>query len=190
MRLRFLALMTLTASLGAAGSCGSGGEVLVNATTRKAAESFTATFAATFAARESALDLTALVAFLSDHGIPCERVDIENEGATAVPNGPFSIAMCYRSQGLHTLELSLYRSAQERAIKRAPTVLVACAQSPENEALSGLTMTIAEGDNFDIRAAESQMSTPESLAALNAATETVATQAQLRLGKLAFECGS
>ncbi|CAB4696804.1 MAG: hypothetical protein F2659_05155 [Actinobacteria bacterium] len=186
MRLRFLALMTLTASLGAAGSCGSGGEVLVNATTRKAAESFTATFAA----RESALDLTALVAFLSDHGIPCERVDIENEGATAVPNGPFSIAMCYRSQGLHTLELSLYRSAQERAIKRAPTVLVACAQSPENEALSGLTMTIAEGDNFDIRAAESQMSTPESLAALNAATETVATQAQLRLGKLAFECGS
>ena len=186
MRLRFLALMTLTASLGAAGSCGSGGEVLVNATTRKAAESFTATFAA----RESALDLTALVAFLSDHGIPCERVDIENEGATAVPNGPFSIAMCYRSQGLHTLELSLYRSAQERAIKRAPTVLVACAQSPENEALSGLTMTIAEGDNFDIRAAESQMSTPESLAALNAATETVATQAQLRLGKLTFECGS
>ena len=186
MRLRFLALMTLTASLGAAGSCGSGGEVLVNATTRKAAESFTATFAA----RESALDLTALVAFLSDHGIPCERVDIENEGATAVPNGPFSIAMCYRSQGLHTLELSLYRSAQDRAIKRAPTVLVACAQSPENEALSGLTMTIAEGDNFDIRAAESQMSTPESLAALNAATETVATQAQLRLGKLAFECGS
>ena len=186
MRLRFLALMTLTASLGAAGSCGSGGEVLVNATTRKAAESFTATFAA----RESALDLTALVAFLSDHGIPCDRVDIENEGATAVPNGPFVVAMCYRTQGLHTLELSLYRSAQDRAIKRSPTVLLACTQSPENEALSGLTLTIAEGDNFDIRAAESQMSTPESLSALNTATATVATQARLRLGKLTFECGS
>lgn len=186
MRLRFLALMTLTASLGAAGSCGSGGEVLVNATTRKAAGSFTATFAA----RESAANLTALVAYLSGHGIPCDRVDIENEGATAVPNGPFVIAMCYRSQGLHTLELSLYRSAQDRAIKRSPAVLVACAQSPENESLSGLTMTIAEGENFDIRAAESQMSTPESLAALNAATETVAAQAQLQLGTITFECGS
>ena len=186
MRLRFLALMALTASLGAAGSCGSGGEVLVNATIRKAAESFTATPTAL----ESADDLSALVTYLSDHGIPCDRVDIENEGATAVPNGPFVIAMCYRSQGLHTLDLSLYRSAQDRAIKRSRTVLVACAQSPENEALSGLTMTIAEGDNFDIRAAESQMSTPESLAALNAETETVATQARLRIGKLTFECGS
>jgi len=185
-RLRFLTLMTLTASLGAAGSCGSGGEVLVNATFRKS----TGPFTATPAALESADDLTALVTYLSDHGIQCDRVDIENEGATAVPNGPFVIAMCYRSQGLHTLELSLYRSAQDRATKRSPTVLVACAQSPENEALSGLTMTIAEGDNFDIRAAESQMSTPESLAALNAATATVATHAQLRLGKLTFECGS
>ncbi len=186
MRLRFLALMTLTATLVAAGGCGSGGEVLMTATTHKPAE----TLRATTAPLVSAADLTALVAYLNGHGAPCTRVDIENEGATAVPNGPFVIAMCYRTVGLPTLELSIYRSAQDRASKRSDTLLVACAQSPENEALNGLRMTIAQGDNFDIRATESVISTPASLAVLNAATETVATQAHLTLGYRTFACGS
>jgi hypothetical protein len=209
-----LAVAALVAALVASGGCGDGGEAEPTATTgvpstssvSAAATTANATVPATSALSPttsigtssswvptmplpSVASLDELVTFLADRGVVCDHVDVENEGATAVPNGPFVIAMCYRGQGGNSLELSIYRSAQDRAGKRPDTTVLPCAQSSELRALDGLVMTIAEGGNFDIRAAESQVSTPTSLAVLNSVTEGIARQTLLRLGYLSFSCG-
>lgn len=132
--------------------------------------------------------LDGLVAFLGDHGVICDHTDVENEGATAVPEGPATIAMCYPPSGGHPLELSIYRSAQECARGRPGAASLPCASLPELSALDGRTMTIAEGDNFSIRAADSRALTPSSLASLNQATEDIARRTLLQLRSARLSC--
>ncbi len=136
----------------------------------------------------SVTGLDALITFLADHGVVCDHVDVENEDATALPTGPEIIAMCYRPHGENTLELLIYRSAHDRTSNRPGTTLLPCSRSPEASALNGRIMAIAEGENFDIRAAESRVSTPTSLTALNTATENIARQTRLRPRSITFGC--
>ena len=104
------------------------------------------------------------------------------------PLGAFARAMCYRT-GRPTLELLLYHSAEDRSVKR-PQMMTAmpCAADPTLKLLDGLSLTMAEGSNFDVVTAASNALTPQTLAELNSETVRVAGEVGLHLGHATFHC--
>jgi hypothetical protein len=137
----------------------------------------------------SATGISGIAAYLAQHGTRCERLDVENEGPTASRVGPYARAMCYR-RSEPTLELLVYHSASEREIKRPEMMTMPCGTVASLRALDRRTMTFAEGENFDIRAADSGTLTPTMLDELNSATEKAAVATGLRLGHAKLVCAS
>ena len=137
----------------------------------------------------SVTDTAEAVAYLASHGVKCDRVDVENEGATESPVGAYARAMCYRT-GAETLELLVYRSSADRDLKRPEMMSLPCDTSADLKALAGAVMTLAEGENFDVRAADSDDLTRDSLALLNAATEKAARVTGQRIGHASFTCAT
>lgn len=137
----------------------------------------------TTASAGSVTTIDGIVAFLAGKGIACSHVDIENEPGGGLPGD----AMCYRD-GARTLELLLYAGGATRDTTRARASAIPCADVPTMRALDGLAMSVAEGDGFDVRAADSSGLTPTSLTALNAETEKVAAATGTRIGRVTFRC--
>jgi hypothetical protein len=137
----------------------------------------------------SASAISGVVAYLNDHGVRCERVDTENEGPTSSPVGAYARAMCYRPSA-RTLELLLYHSAIERVAKRPEMMSMPCGTVASVRAVAGRAMSFAQGENFDIRAADSGTLTPALLDELNSATEKAAVATGLRLGRANLFCAT
>lgn len=169
-RLRWTAVV-LALLLGACGGGGNGAPATTSPTTTASAGSVTT--------------LDGIVSFLATKGITCAQVDIENEPGGGLPGD----AMCYRT-GERTLELLLYTGGATRETARAWASAIPCADATSMRALDGLSMSVAEGDGFDVRAADSQSMTPTSLTVLNAETEKVAAQAGLAVGHVTYRCAT
>ncbi len=129
-----------------------------------------------------------VVAYLQSRGAPCDKVDVENEGPTAAPIGAFARAICYRTDK-PTLELLVYHSAQDRIVKRPEMMVLPCGSDPRLRQLAGLSLSLAEAGNFDVRATSSAIAlTPPILSQLNAETEQVASHLGLHLSRTKFNC--